>query len=76
LDVPLFGMSLGAGDLNDDGIPDFAASSWDQLVLMVSMGDRWFDAAQACGFVPVGKDRHVAWGVVLADLEALDWSRK
>ncbi|HND29944.1 MAG TPA: CRTAC1 family protein [Myxococcota bacterium] len=69
LDVPVFGMGLGVGDLNDDGIPDFAVSSWDQMVLLVSMGDRWFDTAQARGFVPQGDDRHVAWGVVLADLD-------
>lgn len=69
LDVPVFGMGLGIGDLNDDGIPDFAVTSWDQLVLLQSMNGRWYDAALARHFTLSGEDRHVAWGTFMADLD-------
>lgn len=67
--LAIYGMGLGVGDLNDDGTPDFAMTSWDQLALQLSSPSGWFDAALARGFTPLGDDRHVAWGVVLADLD-------
>ncbi len=67
--LAMYGMGLGVGDLNDDAVPDFAISSWDQLALQISSPGGWFDAAAARGFMPVGEDRHVAWGTVLADLD-------
>ncbi|MDP2306629.1 MAG: FG-GAP-like repeat-containing protein [Pseudomonadota bacterium] len=69
LDLPLFGMGLGVGDLNDDAIPDFALPSWDQLALLVSTGDAWFDHAQVKEYQPTGEDRHVAWGALLVDID-------
>ncbi len=69
LDVRVYGMGLGVGDLNGDTVPDFAVTSWDQLVLLLSGGGAWYESSLALGFVPEGDDRHVAWGVVFADLD-------
>lgn len=69
LDVSIFGMGLAIGDLNADGVPDFAMTSWAQLVLLESSPGGWYDSGLARGFAPVGDDRQVAWGTVFADLD-------
>jgi len=63
------GMGLGAGDLNDDGLPDLLISDWDSLWLMESLPDgTFYNSALARGLAPVG-DQHVAWGAELVDVD-------
>jgi len=68
LDVALYGMGLGANDLDGDGIVDLAMSSWGVLMLLES-GSGWANTAAARGLYPVGDDRLLAWGLDLADLD-------
>ena len=69
LDVAIFGMGLGVGDVNGDAVPDFAMTSWDELVLLESGEGGWYNSALARNFVPGADDHQVAWGTVLADLD-------
>ncbi len=68
LDVALYGMGLGANDLDGDGIVDLAMSSWGELLLLESQSG-WANTAAARGLYPVGDDRLLAWGLDLADLD-------
>lgn len=68
LNVPLFGMGLGIGDINNDEIPDILVPSWDVMIMMLSHQGAWYDSANAMGLHMVG-ERHVGWGGNLVDLE-------
>lgn len=80
--IPFAGMGLAIGDVNGDGVPDFAQTSWKESSLLVSIGERqWADAAQARGFWPAFDDKDediddpldrnqiFGWGVHLVDLD-------
>lgn len=69
LNVALFGMGLGAGDLNGDDRPDFVVTSWNQIVLLESDESGWHDSATARGLTAGSDNRHVAWGAELVDLD-------
>lgn len=69
LDVEVFGMGLGPGDLNEDNIPDFLVSSWGEVLLLQSAPDgTWYETGRSMGLALEG-DRHIAWGVELADMD-------
>lgn len=69
LDAAMFGMGLGVGDLDGDGIPSLFVPGWDQLVLLERQSDgNWYDTATARGLSP-GNGQHVGWGGSFADLD-------
>lgn len=66
--IPFAGMGLGVGDVNGDGVPDFAQSSWKASSLLLSVGGpTWGEAAEAWGFLPTWE-----WGG--AGDEPNDWN--
>jgi enediyne biosynthesis protein E4 len=71
LDVAITGMGVGIGDLNDDGLPDFAMTAWNGNYLMESANaSLWVDHAQADGFMnDLERTQKVGWGVELADMD-------
>ncbi|MEC8423315.1 MAG: VCBS repeat-containing protein, partial [Myxococcota bacterium] len=69
LDIGVYGMGAGVGDLNADGSPDLLITSWGELVLLESTGDgAWFRAGAARG-IQMAPDQSTAWGAILADLD-------
>ncbi len=75
IDRPYSGMSLGFGDLNDDGAPDLLQTSLFTISLMTTVANAgsdvgfvWVEAA-----VPntlfVADDQDFGWGAELADLD-------
>lgn len=69
LDIGVYGMGAGVGDLNADGTPDLLITSWGELVLLESTGDgAWFRAGAARG-IQMAPDQSTAWGAILADLD-------
>lgn len=69
LDVSIYGMGLGKGDINRDGWPDFLFSSWDGLVFMESDGaGDWYENSINQGFAVDWTSRHVGWGTEFVDL--------
>jgi hypothetical protein len=70
LDLPMYGMGLGVGDVNGDLFPDFLFSSWDDLVWMESDGaGDWYENSLNRGLTSTWSDQHVGWGAELADLD-------
>ncbi|MEZ4237320.1 MAG: CRTAC1 family protein [Myxococcota bacterium] len=73
LEVDLAGMGLAAGDVNDDGVVDFAVPGIDQIAVMVSAAPGiWVDRAQAWG-ITAGPGQSVGWGGEWVDLDADGW---
>ena len=70
LDVSIYGMGMGVGDINGDTKPDFLFSSWDDLISMESdpEGD-WFENSLGRGLTSNWVEQHVGWGVELMDLD-------
>tara|TARA_B100000029_G_scaffold169213_2_gene165419 strand:+ start:495 stop:2018 length:1524 start_codon:yes stop_codon:yes gene_type:complete len=69
LDVEIYGMGLGMGDLNGDGVPDFLATSWEDIALLESSVDgTWYRSELARGVV-LGPDQHASWGAHLVDMD-------
>jgi len=70
LDVSIYGMGLGVGDINADGAPDFLFSSWDDLIWMESDGEGdWFENSINRGLVSGWTDQNVGWGAEVMDLD-------
>ena len=70
LDIPMYGMGLTVGDLNDDLQPDFVTADWGRVWLSLSDGDGgWYDATRAAGIAPAHPDSVVAWGPRLLDVD-------
>ncbi len=71
LDVAITGMGLGVGDVNGDGLPDFAMTKWDGNSFLWSSPDfGWVDHADAAGLVnDLTRTQKVGWGVDLVDLD-------
>ena len=70
LNIGICGMGLGIGDVNRDGLPDFAITGWYELALMLSLPDgTWYDAAISLGLLP-DEQRIVGWGADIADLDS------
>ena len=69
LDVSIYGMGMGVGDINGDTRPDFLFSSWDGITLMESdpLGD-WFENSLGRGLTSDWSEQHVGWGAELMDL--------
>ncbi len=69
LDVSIYGMGLGVGDVNGDMVMEFLFSSWDNLIWMESdgVGD-WYDNSIGVGLTSTWEDQNVGWGTELADL--------
>ena len=63
------GMGLALGDVNRDGVEDYAVTGWGEVLLRLSSDGIWYEAAQGRG---IRKDiaRVVGWGLDLADLDA------
>ena len=78
LDRAIQGMGLGVGDLNGDGVLDYAVTGWGELALLVSLSGvdsrgvarerAWVDAALALG-VRMDSERVVGWAAHLVDLD-------
>jgi hypothetical protein len=67
---PMYGMGLGVGDLNEDLVPEFLFSSWDDLVWMESDGaGDWFENSVNRRITSDWEEQHLGWGVELADLD-------
>lgn len=71
LGLRMEGMGMGMGDINGDGLPDFAMSDMQRLWLVLSSPDGWFDATSAMGLSldPSAEGRWSGWGTELADLD-------
>ncbi|MEQ1565011.1 MAG: CRTAC1 family protein [Myxococcota bacterium] len=74
LHVPLAGMGLAIGDLNEDGVDDFIQPVWNRLAYLRSLpaAATWVEAAQASGFaVPPHEqgDDWVGWGAEMVDVD-------
>ena len=68
LAVPVEGMGLGVGDLNDDEVDDFVVSDWGEIKLLLSSDGWWAEAAESRGLV-IDETRVVSWAPELADLD-------
>ena len=51
LDVAITGMGIGVGDVNDDGLPDFAMTQWNGNSFLWSSPAGWIDHTIAAGLV-------------------------
>lgn len=70
LDVPMYGMGVSVGDLDDDALPDLFVSDWDQMHLYLSGASVRYDAAAARGLGPdLSRDQDASWGSAFADLD-------
>lgn len=64
----LSGMGVAIGDPNQDGLPDFFVTGWQENRFFVSDGEnRFFDAAETSGLVPKNPNSEVGWGVRFTD---------
>lgn len=74
VDRPFEDMGVAIGDLDGDGLPDFATTSYRRLGLLLSSaaeapaGAVWVDAAEA-RHLAVEPDQEFGWGVELGDLD-------
>jgi len=69
LDTPIYGMGGDVADINGDGFPDLALTSWMEVVLLLSTGDgAWYRAGGARGVV-MNPLQTTAWGIVFGDLD-------
>lgn len=65
----VIGMGLGVGDLNGDGRLDFLLPGWNELGVLVSQPNGWFDMAQVLGLQPDSRRKQmIAWGSEIVDL--------
>jgi hypothetical protein len=70
LDIEMYAMGLGIGDINQDGLEDLAVADWGRMVLLKNDGmGGFYDGAQASGLVPGREDRAQSWGIELADMD-------
>ncbi len=70
LDVVVAGTGLGAGDINEDGIPDFLVPDWRDLRLLISKAGVWADGSEARHLtVDADRDQTTAWGAEMVDLD-------
>jgi hypothetical protein len=68
LNLEVEGMGLGVGEINGDGLLDFAVQAW-STHLMLSDGDGgYFESAAARG-ISSSSTQQVGWGVEFADLD-------
>jgi hypothetical protein len=68
LQMSVFGMGLGVGEINGDGRPDLIVSSWDSLILKLSLADgTYLDDKDS--IVPEVGVSDVAWGAQFADMD-------
>ena len=69
LDTQVYGMGGDVADINGDGFPDLALTSWMEVVLLLSLGDGvWYRADAARGVV-MNPLQTTAWGIVFGDLD-------
>jgi hypothetical protein len=69
LGLAIYGMGTAVGDLNGDGLPEFAMSSWGEIALVESTGDgSWVRSAAARGVV-LSSEQESSWGMEFADLD-------
>lgn len=69
LQMSVFGMGLGVGEINGDGRPDFVVSSWDALPLRLSQPDGYYLDDKSQGLDPEVGVSDVAWGAQFADMD-------
>ncbi len=70
LAAQIFGMGLGVGEINGDGIPDLLTTGWDELLLFESVRDgTWFDSAASKGILWEYEKRDIAWAAEFADMD-------
>jgi enediyne biosynthesis protein E4 len=68
LQMSVFGMGIGVGEINGDGRPDMVISSWDAMPMKLSLGDGTF-LDDTMTFVPEIGVSDVAWGAQFADMD-------
>ena len=70
LNIRIAGMGLGVGDLNSDERPDLLMSGTNNVYLMMSSSESWYEASQASGIRLTGNsDRIEGWGTEFADFD-------
>jgi hypothetical protein len=70
IDIGMYGMGLGVGDINTDSYPDFIVSDWGRNWLFLSDGfGEWYDATLTSGLTAQHPDQHVGWGVEIHDVD-------
>ncbi len=70
LELAIFGMGLGVGDINFDGFPDLVSASWDALPLQESLGKTlYYRNEKPRGLEPEIGVSDVAWGTQFADMD-------
>jgi hypothetical protein len=63
------GMGLAIDDINGDGIHDLMLPGWNDLALIISQPDGWYDFSQAAAVEPDNdRKQRVAWGSDFGDL--------
>ncbi len=70
LELAIFGMGLGVGEINGDGRPDLVHASWDALPLQESLPDGTYYRNEAVrSLEPEIGVSDVAWGTQFADMD-------
>jgi hypothetical protein len=70
LEIAVYGMGLGVGDLGGDGVPEVLVSSWSKVVLLESDGaGGWYDGGAARDLLLEPTTHQVGWGAELADMD-------
>ncbi len=63
-------MGLGIGDLNGDGVDDFAVPETLGIDVLVSQGGAWFEGANALGIIQdTSRGQDIGWGAEVVDLD-------
>ena len=68
LELPTQGMGLGAADMNDDGLIDFAIQANNTFLMYSAERYPYYEMSISSGIIR-GPDQSVGWGAELADMD-------
>ncbi len=70
LNVPMYAMGVGVGDIQGDGRPDLVVTNLGTPTLMENVGGSMVDSTQARGvYVPASETNFTSWGATFMDLD-------